>query len=87
MKYKEIVINQIDKVRQVRNDSPSDYPRVVETLWVLLRTTEARRLIEEKKKALGIHPSYTIEFPDLKQWDTIFQYTIDLISQYEGICL
>ena len=84
---KNIIKNQIEKIRQVRNDDTNNYPKAVETLWVLFRNKEFDKVLEEEKKELKIEPSHLIDIPDLEQWDTIFKFTLEKMAEYEGLSL
>lgn len=89
MEYEDLVKDQIDKIRQVRNDDPNNYPRSIETLWLFLRNRDIRVKIDQKKKELKIIYSCWLGCVplNLEPWDTIFQYTLDLLPEYEGVSL
>ena len=85
MRYSDIILDQIDLVRQVRNDNVDKYPRVIETLWLLMRNPEGIKQINEKKQEFKVKPSHTIEVPDLELWDAMFSFTLDVFQDYEGV--
>ena len=81
MEYKDIIFEQINKIRQVRDDDISKYPSSIKTLLLLLPKKIDEKEIDQKVKELNLDFYGTPDLP--VAWDEFFHFILSrLIDKY-----
>jgi len=81
MEYKDIIFEQINKIRQVRDDDISKYPSSIKILLLLLPKEIDEKEINQKVKELKLDFYGTPDHPGV--WDEFFRFILKrLIDEY-----